>query len=265
MKRLALYLLPLTLLASVPQLWAKNEPLSFKYIVVQHFANPNGINFPAIFINGYCDTLRDWLLEFHAASQVVEDAAAVPAADAPNSLVIEGRFTAAHKGGFSSPGDVEGEVSIYRLSDHALVKTTAFKGTYSNAPEKLTVDRGIRFSSRFVANQIMVVLKTVNLASIPSAPPGSAPASPAAAGAPGASALPAPAAMASVQFSSIPDGAEISIDGNYVGNVPSLIKVKPGTHSIQLTKTGYQPWVRFIAVAAGESRTIAAELDPVKP
>jgi len=41
--------------------------------------------------------------------------------------------------------------------------------------------------------------------------------------------------------------------------------MKPGTHSIQLAKAGYQPWVRSVAIVAGESRTVAADLDRAKP
>ena len=68
-----------------------------------------------------------------------------------------------------------------------------------------------------------------------------------------------------VQFSSDPSGAEIVIDGNYAGNTPSLIKLRPGNHSIRITKKGYTPWERSIDADAGESRTIAAELDSAKP
>jgi hypothetical protein len=62
-------------------------------------------------------------------------------------------------------------------------------------------------------------------------------------------------------LSSDPAGAEITIDGNYAGNTPSLIKLKPGTHSIRMTMHGYAPWERSIETAAGESRNFAATLD----
>jgi hypothetical protein len=41
--------------------------------------------------------------------------------------------------------------------------------------------------------------------------------------------------------------------------------LKPGTHSIKIAKNGYQPWVRSIEIAGGESRNLAAELEPAKP
>ena len=64
-----------------------------------------------------------------------------------------------------------------------------------------------------------------------------------------------------MQLSSNPTGAEITIDGNYVGNTPTLIKLRPGTHSIRMTMPGYAPWVRSIETAAGESRNFAATLE----
>jgi hypothetical protein len=63
------------------------------------------------------------------------------------------------------------------------------------------------------------------------------------------------------QISSNPDGAEINIDGDYAGTTPSQIKLKPGTHSIKITKKGFQPWERSVSVEIGESRSIAAELE----
>jgi hypothetical protein len=64
-----------------------------------------------------------------------------------------------------------------------------------------------------------------------------------------------------VQLSSNPSGAEINIDGSYVGNTPTLIKLKPGTHSISMTLSGYAPWTRSVETAAGESRNFAATLE----
>jgi len=97
----------------------------------------------------------------------------------------------------------------------------------------------------------------------PAAPaPTPSPAPAAAAATPPATAQPCSAAFAYTQISTDPAGAEITIDGNYAGNTPSLIKLAPGTHPIQLTMKGYQTWVRSIETAAGESRTIAADLQP---
>ena len=118
-----------------------------------------------------------------------------------------------------------------------------------------------------VANQIQQALKGVDLSRIPPAPPPPASTIPVAAS-PAPYSNPVPNgldAVASVQFSSDPTGAEITIDGDYAGSTPSLIKMKPGTHSIKLAKAGFQPWVRSIEIAGGESRNIAAQLEKAAP
>lgn len=71
---------------------------------------------------------------------------------------------------------------------------------------------------------------------------------------------PDPEAAVLVQVSSDPSAADIALDGNYAGSTPSQIKLKPGLHSIKITKEGFQPWERSITVEAGESRSVAAEL-----
>jgi hypothetical protein len=63
-----------------------------------------------------------------------------------------------------------------------------------------------------------------------------------------------------VHFSSVPPGAEIEMDGTFVGHTPSSIPVPLGEHSIRITKSGYKPWERKVSTVGGEV-TIAAELE----
>ena len=109
-----------------------------------------------------------------------------------------------------------------------------------------------------MSGDVALALEKVNLSAIPAGPPvlRSEPSAPAT-----ATAAPAAPALASIQFSSNPAGVEITIDGAYAGNTPSLIKLRPGTHSIRVTKNGYLPWERSIDASAGEARTIAAALE----
>ncbi len=86
----------------------------------------------------------------------------------------------------------------------------------------------------------------------PEATPASAPAS---AVAQAATAAPAPLAAAdlagapsSVEFGSTPDGADIVIDGNVVGNTPSILRLTPGHHSIEIRMAGYRTWSRIMVV-----------------
>ena len=66
------------------------------------------------------------------------------------------------------------------------------------------------------------------------------------------------------RVSSEPNGADITVDGDYAGNTPSQIKLKPGVHSIKIAKKDFAPWERSIKVEAGESRNVAAELEKSK-
>jgi len=71
---------------------------------------------------------------------------------------------------------------------------------------------------------------------------------------PGTSAVPiaAPVMQAQLQIASTPDGADIEIDGNFVGNTPSTVGVAAGQHDISVKKAGFKPWARKIAVSSGQ-------------
>jgi PEGA domain len=71
-----------------------------------------------------------------------------------------------------------------------------------------------------------------------------------------------PASEATLVISSAPKGADIDVDGNFVGNTPSSVGVKPGEHTIKLSKHGYVPWERKVKTTTGKVN-ISAELQPV--
>ena len=76
------------------------------------------------------------------------------------------------------------------------------------------------------------------------------------------SAAPASADQAHLQVTSTPDGADIEIDGNYVGNTPSTVGLAAGQHQISVKRTGYKPWERKISVSSGQvnvNATLEAE------
>jgi hypothetical protein len=68
-------------------------------------------------------------------------------------------------------------------------------------------------------------------------------------------------ALSVVTFRASPDGAEISVDGKYVGDAPSTLKVQPGDHTIVIQKTGFNPWQRTLTVASGATLTVNATLE----
>jgi PEGA domain len=77
-----------------------------------------------------------------------------------------------------------------------------------------------------------------------------------------ANAAPAPtaAAQASLIVDSTPPGADIEVDGNFVGNTPSTVTVATGNHEITVKKKGFADWSRKLDVTGG-SIHLDAELD----
>jgi len=71
----------------------------------------------------------------------------------------------------------------------------------------------------------------------------------------------APEEPATVDIKSNPPGADILIDGNLVGNTPSIQHVDAGRHVIQLRVGGYNSWTRTMRVEPGSSPFIRATLE----
>lgn len=66
-------------------------------------------------------------------------------------------------------------------------------------------------------------------------------------------------------FTSTPDGAEITVDGNFVGNTPSGIALSTGTHFIVFSLTGYAQWKRKLTVEPGSDVNVTATLQKAQP
>ncbi len=67
-----------------------------------------------------------------------------------------------------------------------------------------------------------------------------------------------------IELKSTPDGAEISIDGKYVGNTPTTLHLTVGDHVIKFEKPGFKPWERTLTITQGESTTIPAALEKLE-
>lgn len=79
-----------------------------------------------------------------------------------------------------------------------------------------------------------------------------------------AAAVPAPAPVtttAKLSITSVPDGADIELDGKFAGNTPSDLAVPDGEHAITITKSGYKAWERKMNVVGGSSVRLNAELE----
>jgi hypothetical protein len=75
----------------------------------------------------------------------------------------------------------------------------------------------------------------------------------------------APPAQASMSIDSTPSGADIEIDGAFVGNTPSSISVAPGSHQIAVKKKGFTAWTKTLNVTGGTVHLNAElEQEPAK-
>ncbi len=72
---------------------------------------------------------------------------------------------------------------------------------------------------------------------------------------------PAPQETSTVVVKSNPDGADIIVDGKYVGSTPSTLQLAPGEHAVVIEKPGYRQWKRSMSVSSGGIITINANLE----
>jgi general secretion pathway protein A len=69
---------------------------------------------------------------------------------------------------------------------------------------------------------------------------------------------------ASLNIDSNPRGADIEIDGAFVGNTPSTVSIAKGSHQIAARKKGFASWTRNLNVTGG-SIHLNAELEKESP
>jgi hypothetical protein len=72
------------------------------------------------------------------------------------------------------------------------------------------------------------------------------------------------APQASVAIDSIPSGADIEIDGTFVGNTPSTVPLSAGSHQIVVKRNGFADWSKAITVNGGTIH-LNAELEQEPP
>jgi hypothetical protein len=95
-----------------------------------------------------------------------------------------------------------------------------------------------------------IALPTQSPFATPAATANSSPAAPATA-----------AAGDDLNVSSTPSGADIEVDGKFVGNTPSSINLAAGDHNVVVKKNGFAAWTRKITISGGHV-TLNAELAP---
>lgn len=70
-----------------------------------------------------------------------------------------------------------------------------------------------------------------------------------------------PALSCSLVIQSTPPGADIEIDGSFVGNTPSTVTVPGGSHQVIVKKQGFADWSRTLNVTGG-TINLSAEMTP---
>lgn len=68
-------------------------------------------------------------------------------------------------------------------------------------------------------------------------------------------------ALTLVDIASTPSGADIEIDGKFIGSTPSSIRLSPGDHEIAVKKSGFAVWDRKMSVPSGHIN-LSPELAP---
>jgi hypothetical protein len=67
--------------------------------------------------------------------------------------------------------------------------------------------------------------------------------------------------VSTVSIKSDPAGAEITLDGKFVGTTPSSVQLQAGEHTIVIDKVGFKSWQKTMTVSAGGSVSLDATLD----
>lgn len=66
---------------------------------------------------------------------------------------------------------------------------------------------------------------------------------------------------AKLSIASTPDGADIEVDGAFVGNTPSEIELTAGEHVVSVNKAGYAAWQKKLVVNGGSAVRLNAALE----
>jgi hypothetical protein len=69
---------------------------------------------------------------------------------------------------------------------------------------------------------------------------------------------------AKLQLGSDPSGADIEIDGSFVGNTPSDVQVTEGDHTVTVKKAGFKDWERELKITGGSSVHLNADLEKIQ-
>ncbi len=192
---------------------------------------------------------------------VVEDVKVDDVVVLPKGATAIGTVTEAeHKKSMGRAGKLNMTISYARLADHEKAALRAVKDAkggghvgamtgamvatsivfFPAAPlflfihgKDITIPQGTEITA-FVEGDMHLDMARFSAAPpLPSAPGTSAP------------------VQASLIIDSTPPGADIEVDGGFVGNTPSTVEVATGSHEIDVKKRGYTDWTRKLNVTGG--------------
>jgi hypothetical protein len=66
-----------------------------------------------------------------------------------------------------------------------------------------------------------------------------------------------------IVIKSTPDGADITVDGKFVGSTPSTLRLTIGEHTISIEKSGFIAWTRTMTVSSAGNVSIEATLEKI--
>jgi hydrogenase maturation factor len=112
----------------------------------------------------------------------------------------------------------------------------------------ITIPKGTEITA-YIAADTPINLNTVNSPSAVASNPSTQQPDPSAAG------------LSAVLVQSTPDGAEITIDGKFMGTTPSTLNLSAAEHMIKVSKSGYKEWNRTVTLSAGGNIKIDATLE----
>lgn len=74
----------------------------------------------------------------------------------------------------------------------------------------------------------------------------------------------APEGSGTITITSLPDGADIEVDGKFLGNTPATVKLSAGPHSIVVTLPGFANFARTVDLPRSSKLTLKAVLTAVQ-
>ncbi len=200
----------------------------------------------------YCPTARETVNQQEADYTIVTDSSSGGFAKFVQ-LIVSNRN-----------GDVVGRVRITGTFRGAVQKACAqimdnWPAAQAQAARaEATQRQAEQRAAQVEAEKARAAQAAAELSAEPDMPAIALPSHPAAA--PARPAVATPQISAGVAVTSTPDGAEIEIDGAFIGSTPTTVALTAGDHMVVVRKKGYQSWQRTLKITAGVVR-LNAELE----